>query len=80
MMNTYSWVWTFLSVSRETNENDIVEEEESGVTTMLPFVGDCGARRLASALSSNHLLLYLNLSNNRIGVQGGGQGDSKILV
>ena len=59
-----------ISVEEETNENDVVEEEEElEVTTMSPF--DCGAKRLASALSSNNLLLYLNLSNNRIGVEGG---------
>src|SRR5210317_2077601 len=55
------------SISVEkTNENDVVEEEESEVTTMSPFVvGDRGAKRLASALFCNNLLLYLNLSNNR---------------
>jgi len=40
-------------------------------TTISPFVGDIGAKRLGSALSSNNLLLYLNLSTNRIGVEGG---------
>ena len=39
--------------------------------TISPFVGDIGAERLGSALSNNNLLLYLNLSNNRIGVEGG---------
>jgi hypothetical protein len=38
---------------------------------MSQCVGDCGAKRLAIALSCNNLLLYLNLSNNRIGVEGG---------
>ncbi len=40
-------------------------------TTISPFVGDVGATRLGSALSSNNLLLYLNISNNRIDVQEG---------
>lgn len=62
-----------INVEEETNENDVVEEEEESevITSMSPFVGDCGAKRLASALSCNNLLLYLNLSNNRIGVEGG---------
>lgn len=40
-------------------------------TIISPFVGDIGATRLGNALSNNNLLLYLNLSNNRIGMQGG---------
>ncbi|KAK1740310.1 hypothetical protein QTG54_009260, partial [Skeletonema marinoi] len=40
-------------------------------TIISPFVGDIGAKRLGSALSNNNLLLYLNLSNNRIGIEGG---------
>jgi hypothetical protein len=40
-------------------------------TTISPFVGDIGAKRLGGALSNNNLLLYLNLSKNRIGVEGG---------
>ena len=46
-------------------------QDDDALKDISPFVGDIGAKRLGSALSNNNLLLYLNLSNNQIGIEGG---------
>ncbi len=62
----------YLQLGLDFSHDNVDTKDDALKETMIsPFVGDIGAARLGSALSNNNLLLYLNISNNRIGIQGG---------
>lgn len=53
------------------NGDNNSKSNNDGVVAPPILIGDVGATRLAEALSTNTRLLYLNLSRNDIGVEGG---------